>query len=230
LNCISLCPRSGVEFSRHLNGPASADAVIDASRRTFLIKGAVAALGVWAAGRFLNDAIRALASVTENVDAPVLPPGVADAEHFNRTCTSCQLCAVNCPGGVIKSSAHGFGPVRLDYAHAGCQYDCALCSAVCPSGALRYIALEDKQWLRIGEAIFEAPLCRVVKENAPCDLCAKACPKGAIFTMDGPLGLQIPEVNVFHCIGCGNCEAVCPVRPKAIHVRGIKQRLMSFGG
>ncbi len=224
LNCISFCPRGSIGFSRQTGRAVSADTAAESSRRAFLIKSASVALGVFAASIPLGGTLRALARPHTDTDNPVLPPGAGDAGRFARKCTSCQLCALNCPADIIKP-AHGFGPVRLDFTRSGCRYDCALCSAVCPYGALQYMTLEDKQWLRLGEAVWDAPLCRAVKDNIPCDLCAQACPKGAIFMQDSPAGLKVPEVAAFHCIGCGNCEAVCPVRPKAIRVRGSEQQL-----
>jgi ferredoxin len=226
LNCVSLCPKGSIGFSWRPYGRGS---VASASRREFLVKGAAVVLGVSTAGHVLGGSIRALARTGKDYAGVIFPPGALDVERFARTCTSCQMCAINCPASIIEPS-YAFGPVFLNYANAGCRDDCTRCNTICPSGALRQLALEDKKLLRIGEALFEMPLCRVSKENVQCDLCAKACPKGAIFMVDGPAGLQIPEVNAFHCIGCGNCEAVCPVRPKAIRVRGIEQRMMGFEG
>jgi formate hydrogenlyase subunit 6/NADH:ubiquinone oxidoreductase subunit I len=185
-------------------------------------------LGITVAVHPLGGTIRSLIRVKRNGDGLIFPPGAVNAGRFTGKCTSCNLCAINCPESVIKPSVYGFGPIRLDYGHAGCRYDCTLCNSVCPTGALQRLTLEDKQWLKIGEAIFDASLCRVVKDNIPCDLCARACPKEAIFMKDGPAELKIPEVATFHCIGCGNCEAVCPVRAKAIRVRGMEQQSMGF--
>jgi polyferredoxin len=223
LNCVSFCPHGSIEFSRRSVDSSLANTSVNASRRAFLAKGISAAVGITVARYPLGGAIRALALAGGYSDGLIFPPGAADAGRFARTCTNCQLCAINCPASIIKPSAYGFGPVHLDYSHSGCQYDCSLCNAVCPTGALRRLTLEDKQWLKIGEAVFDAQLCRVVKDNTPCDLCARACPKEAIFMVDGLAGLKIPEVATFHCIGCGNCEAICPVRPKAIRVRGMEQ-------
>ncbi|GHS92885.1 ferredoxin [Synergistales bacterium] len=216
LNCLSLCPRGSVTFS---------GVVADDSRRAFLIKGCAAVFGAAASGYALARPVRALARLGNNTEGMVFPPGASDRESFVKKCTSCRLCAISCPVDIIKPSAL-LGPVRLNYANSGCRYDCAACNAVCPSGALRHLTLENKQWLKIGEAVFDSPLCRVIKENKPCDLCAKACPKEAIFMADGANGLKIPEVNAFHCIGCGACYAICPMSPKAINVKGIEQQMM----
>ena len=223
MNC--LCPRGGIEFSRGQTAP------ISQSRRRFIIKSGAAALGIFAAGSSLGKPILAIAGASGNYDGLVFPPGAIDRKRFARTCTSCQVCALNCPEDIIKPSENFLGffePVHLDYTHSGCRDDCARCSAVCPSGALQRVSPDDKKWLRIGESSVDALKCRVVKENTACDLCARVCPKEAIYMTDGPAGClaPIPEVNAYHCIGCGACQAVCPMLPKAIAVGGIEQEMM----
>jgi ferredoxin len=225
MNCISFCPQGTIEFSRSEMVNWMTETTAKESRRAFLAKSSAFALGILAAGHALGGTIRAIARTGETYKNLVFPPGALNGERFARTCTSCQLCAINCPSGIIKS-ARLLGPVTLDYNHASCKYDCALCSSLCPSGALKRVAIEEKQWLRIGESVLDTSLCRVLKEKTMCDLCAQACPKGAIFLIDNPSGLKIPEVNAYHCIGCGACQAICPVEPKAIRVIGIEQNMM----
>lgn len=227
LRCVSVCPGRGLAYvGKPRSDTVAGDGVADSGRRGFLVAGAAAALGAAGAGFGFSGTIRGLARAAENADGLILPPGAGDAERFARQCTSCQMCTMGCPAGVITPSPYGFGPVRVDYSRSGCQYDCVLCGSICPSGALRRLELTDKQWLKIGEAVFDAPKCRVIAEGVACTLCAAACPKDAIFMMEGPNGLDVPEVAAFHCIGCGACQAACPVRPKAIAVKAIEQRPM----
>lgn len=225
LKCLSLCPGGAVSYSRNAKPRAAVEPSVDASRRGFLVTGA-AVLGAAGIGRVFGGAVRGLARSAENTGGLIFPPGAFDADRFARQCTACQLCTMNCPAQIIKPSPYVFGPVRLEYSRAGCQYDCALCGAVCPSGALQRLSLEDKQWLKVGEAAVDAAKCRVVKDNGQCSLCKEACPKSAIFMMDSPNGLEVPEVAAFHCIGCGVCEAVCPMHPKAVTVTAVEQRPM----
>ncbi|MDR1535658.1 MAG: 4Fe-4S dicluster domain-containing protein [Planctomycetota bacterium] len=224
LNCLSACPGRSIAYTRRSSPPPPEPGGV--SRRGFLLVSAAAGIGALGVGRGLAGAVRALALTAENMEGAVLPPGALKAELFVGRCTGCRICSLHCPPGIIKASPLGFAPVRLDYSQSGCAYECTACNGVCPSGALRPLALADKQWLKIGEAEYERDKCRVVRYGEPCGACARACPKGAIFLEDGPNGLRIPVVAAYHCIGCGACRAACPGRPKAMAVKPIEQRPM----
>ena len=232
MQCASVCPNGSMVYAL-VGGTASrqhagGEATVDNSRRNFLLAGSALVIGAVAAGRGFSHAFRNVARAVENVHDLILPPGAIDSERFARQCTGCQVCAAACPAGIIKPSPFGFGPVRLEYSRNGCDYNCTRCNTVCPSGALQALDLVDKQWLKIGEARVDLPNCRIVKDGIACDLCVKACPKGAILMVDGPDGFVVPEVAAFHCIGCGVCRAICPVAPKAIAVGAIEQQPMGF--
>lgn len=229
LQCTSVCPSGSVGYTSAAPSHTANEAPpVDGSRRGFLLAGAAVALGAAGTGFGLSGVIRRAAGAAENAADLVLPPGAIGAERFARRCTSCQLCTASCPAGIIAPSPYGFGPVRLDYTHAGCRYDCTACNTVCPSGALRQLELADKQWLKVGEAVFDARKCRVTTHGEACSLCAEACPKEAIFMVEGSSGLPLPEVAAFHCIGCGMCQAVCPAKPKALVVQAIEQKPMGI--
>lgn len=218
LNCLSLCTTGGIGYSQMWFGAKPVNtATVDGARRAFLAKGVAAAVGVAAAGCGLRSAIGADA-VAGEAGGGILPPGAGDAARFDRLCTSCQLCASSCPTRIIRPTWWGFGPVRLNFDAGRCDYECARCSAACPTGALRRLSLADKQWLRIGEATLDEALCRIAADGEPCDLCARACPTGAIYQ---PVPQHLPEVNAYHCIGCGACQSVCPTTPKAVTVGAI---------
>ncbi len=232
LQCVSVCARGGVAYAL-AGSPTSRQRVdtavaVDSSRRKFLLAGSVIVVGATALGRGFSRVFQGVARAADNVRGLILPPGAIDSERFARHCTGCQVCAATCPAKIIKPSPFGFGPVRLDFSENGCAYDCTRCNAACPSDALRPFNLVDKQWLRIGEAKVELPKCRIVKDGVACGMCAKACPKGAIFMTPGPDGVDVPEVAAFHCIGCGVCRAVCSVTPKAITVTAVEQLPMGF--
>lgn len=229
MNCVACCPNGSISLSRQKKDESAPENPADPSRRIFILKGAALTFGVVSAGHILGGPIRALARSNKSVPGLVLPPGAMDSGRFMSSCTSCQLCALGCPTKVIRPSQYVLGPVHLEFDHGACHHDCTLCNEVCPSGALRRLSLEDKQWLKIGEASCDISKCRAVKENVACYLCSKICPKGAIYMIDAPnspKNLEVPEVAAFHCIGCGACQSVCPMTPKAITVTGVEQTMM----
>ncbi len=226
MQCVSACPRGSITYASYQRSEGRA--VVDVSRRKFLLAGSALVLGAFAVGRGFSHVFQQIAHAADNVRNLILPPGAINSERFARQCTGCHVCIANCPANIIQPSPSGFGPVRIEYTEHGCQYDCTRCNTVCPSGALQPLALVDKQWLKIGEARIDLPLCRIVKDGIACALCAKACPKQAIFMADRPDGIGVPEVAAFHCIGCGVCKAICPVTPNAITVTSIEQQPMGF--
>jgi polyferredoxin len=226
MNCVSLCPNASIFLSGKPGKRDDKDVSLNRSRRDFLINGSIVALGVMTAWHVLGSSIRSLARKGKSAEELILPPGAMDAGKFMAGCTSCHLCALNCPTNVIKPAPYALGPVRLNFNHGACDYGCTKCNNVCPSGALKTLSLEEKQWLKIGEALFDASKCKVIKENKACDLCVQACPKGAIYTADGSNGLKIPDVLTYHCIGCGTCQSICPMLPKAITIAPIPQARM----
>lgn len=223
MSCFSLCPTGGISLSRADFHEASVEVPVNRARREFLIKGTVALLGTVTAGHMLGGPIRSFARRGQNAEGLILPPGAMDSEDFLLMCTGCHFCALNCPSRVIKPSRHAFGPVRLNYGNGACLYGCTRCNQVCPSGALKPLSLKDKQRLKIGEAVLDESKCMVFRDKKACELCAQACPKGTVYMLGGPDNLKIPEVNAFHCIGCGACQRVCPMKPKAITIMGINQ-------
>lgn len=229
MNCLAQCPGEGISLSRRPEKELIPNSPVDPSRRTFIAKGAAFTLGAVTAGHFLGAPIRSFARANRTMEGAVLPPGAMSTERFMAICTSCQLCTLNCPSGVIQPSPYALGPVHLEFDHGACHHDCSRCNAICPSGALQPMTLEDKQWLKIGEAFCEDSKCRAIKENVACYICSKICPKGAIFMREATNGLEVPEVSAFHCIGCGACQSVCPMTPKAITVTGVEQSVMGFG-
>lgn len=52
-------------------------------------------------------------------------------------------------------------------------------------------------------------------KNSGCFACAERCDAGAIRLIPG-VGIRI---NAQLCTGCGTCEYVCPVKPKAVSMQ-----------
>lgn len=102
-----------------------------------------------------------------------------------------------------------------------CEYRCTLCGQVCPTGAIEKLELEDKQKIKIGLAMIDRGRCLPYAHATPCLVCEEVCPtpKKAIWlepvTGKNRKGKEVilkqPKVDLDLCIGCGICEAKCPV-------------------
>lgn len=113
-----------------------------------------------------------------------------------------------------------------------CEHRCTLCGQVCPTGAIRNLPLEEKMEVRIGTAMIDKGRCLPFASATPCLVCEEVCPtsKKAIWLEDvrvkdrdgREVPVRQPHVDLSLCIGCGICEARCPVlgRP-AIYVSSV---------
>ena len=113
-----------------------------------------------------------------------------------------------------------------------CEYRCTLCGQVCPTGAIRQLGLEEKMKVRIGLAMVDKNRCLPWSHATPCIVCEEVCPtskkaiwleKAEVMDQNGnTIMVQRPMVDLNTCIGCGICEAKCPVGGKAaIYVTNI---------
>ena len=240
MNCTAVCCFGAVALGRGSRLVAatvtSADdsASVDVSRRAFCVDGAVAvaALALGASGGYalsrlaggVQAASGALSPVADGGAAAasgtclMMPPGGGVWSRFSAKCISCQLCVAVCPSGIIVPGNTVDGGVRIDLSHGYCRYDCNRCNEVCPTDALLPLSLAEKQKTQIGVASFSAEHCRTVQDEQECGLCVKACPTGALELRTFPTGLSIPRLTASKCIGCGACQDVCPVSPKAMTV------------
>jgi len=188
--------------------------------RNLFLKGSAAALAA------IPMAAWALPTGLQKRTLNARPPGAVD--NFGEKCTACQLCANRCPMQVIKPAfmENGFTGMMQPYLyfqpHCYCNYECTICSDVCPNGALEHMTVEQKKIRQIGIVNFVVDECIVKSENQDCGACAEHCPTGAVEMVPYQNGLTIPEIEPNICIGCGACESICPVRPRAIFIEGLR--------
>lgn len=229
-NCLAACKFASLSYTPalpHKRQPQIPPATPpDGQRRRLLLHsltGAVATVaGGWGLATRKQDEL-------ENLEfrepTPVLPPGAGDAEHYTSRCTSCYLCLAQCPTNVLRPAVLELGvagmlqPV-LDYRRGFCEYECNRCSQVCPTDAIRPLPLAQKKEVQIGVAKLYKKHCVVFKLKKDCSACSEHCPTQAILTKPYQDNLYAPHLNKQRCIGCGACEHVCPVNPKAIVVEG----------
>jgi len=171
-----------------------------------------------------------------NPSRKVRPPGVDSEEEFLALCIRCNKCADVCPTKGIEPDntslstlgtpeLKGYCAVYLDLvdptpsknrSFRGLRSSaelCFRCINACPTGALRNVSVED---LKMGVAEVNRSTCLAWRYNI-CYRCVDICVFDAV-EIRGSGGIEVNEVL---CVGCKQCEYICPVPSKAIVVRPI---------
>ena len=166
----------------------------------------------------------------------IRPPGVLDEERFAQRCLRCFQCVRSCPNQIIKISRLSVDlrsvlTPSIEYGEYGCDYYCQVCQQVCPNYAIPLQPLELKQRTRMGLARIDESLCVVYAEKINCLVCEEFCPvpEKAIKVITETrvvegreTELRYPVMSPSLCIGCGVCQANCPITPeKAITVETV---------
>lgn len=230
MECMASCPKDAIELVRRRKSDlVDADMPSMAERRKILLATGIAAAGALA----VSKGVKKLPAATQLSDRAIVPPGAGSQERFLASCTGCGLCISNCKGKCLQWATDEYGwrgfmlPVmKFSGSNPGkCEYECTACNNICPTGALIPLSLKRKKLYRIGLAEFYSDLCLACTDDYPCGACAEHCPTGALeMVEDAASGVTIPQVNTDLCIGCGNCEFACPVRPlAAIRIKPLKE-------
>jgi len=150
----------------------------------------------------------------------IRPPGALPEPEFLDACIRCERCMKACPTNglqpcVFETGLNGLWTPRLVPRTGPCERNCNLCGRVCPTGAIRRLSLEEKTYAKLGNAVIDRTRCIAWAENRVCLVCDEACPYNAIDAFSKVISgkdLLRPYVNTSYCVGCGVCEARCPVK------------------
>ncbi len=220
-DCVA-CPRPGtMGIGLHAAMSGGADGATHASRRAFM-----AALGV---GATYGVAVRLGLHRLEVHPKLIRPPGAIirppsgllrrmSEQEFRDLCVRCGNCMRACPTGGLQPALGQAGwdgvftPVLIPQI-GFCEQECNVCSRVCPTGALRLHTIEEKNDIKLGLATINPDTClpwQRGEEYRLCLVCVEHCPYQAVVA-EMHEGQLRPFMRLDKCVGCGQCEHVCPV-------------------
>ncbi|MBN2079363.1 MAG: 4Fe-4S binding protein [Spirochaetes bacterium] len=242
LDCMEGCPGGKTDFAFRLdqrniadNVPAVRDTAGTDDGGPSLTRGRFIILGL---GSLLASLCASLASAPRakrlrpGTAANLRPPGSLPEDEFIRRCIRCGNCMKVCPTNLLQPAPFSAGPgaawaPRFDTDRGYCEYPCTLCGRVCPTGAIRELAVPEKQRLQIGLAVFDKKICIPYAEGKDCIVCEEHCPVPdkairLVETIVKGVRVKQPVVVPELCIGCAICEHKCPTEPdKGIYVMKV---------
>jgi len=246
LNCLSTCPEGAIRFKPFARAAAPAGGV-DLPRRQLI--------GAALAGAAVVPLLRA--TTAEAGPEAIRPPGSLAEDAFLARCVRCGACVNACPTGALQPSLTTAGleglytPVLVPR-RGWCEPSCTRCGQVCPTAAIAPLTPETKGWTRtasagaqrpvkIGTAFFDWGRCLPWAMAIPCVVCEEVCPTSpkaitlepaALTRPDGrAVKLGRPRIDPDLCVGCGLCEAKCPVAaPAAVRVTRAGESRDARGG
>jgi MauM/NapG family ferredoxin protein len=216
--CRSICPKKA--FAQ----PSSSTPVSESRRDLLLAAGVgLGVVAIEAVSKSLPNKTKVMAN--RPWVRLLRPPGALKEDAFVVTCNRCGECINACPTKALvptslEAGLLGVATPRFVPRRGRCMVDgCLTCSHVCPTGALAPVQREN---LSLGTAHIHHDLCLAWAKNTRCLLCVEVCPTFAL-SIDQK---GRPVVDQEKCIGCGACEAGCPVNGAAIRVynQGEKRR------
>ncbi|MDD5422429.1 MAG: 4Fe-4S binding protein [Candidatus Omnitrophota bacterium] len=226
MDCVYNCPKHITRFG--FSGPGGAEDPkpqdnapgSGISRRQFM---ALALSSVFLTGFRFGKRLRPSYS---NV---IRPPAALKEEEFLDRCIRCGNCMKVCITNglqpvLLKAGVEGIWTPELVPEMGYCEYQCTLCGNTCPTGAIPPLTVEKKRLVRLGTAEIDRSICIPWAEGKECIVCEEFCPvaQKAIKLKKEPSGASVvskPYVSEDLCVGCGICQAKCPVRPaRAIRV------------
>lgn len=231
-NCLSQCPENSVRLSMAHRASKAGDTMDARKRHSLMALAAIMAFPRIVFARIATPLVYVKNTIPVKKNYPVTPPGSVSIDHFVSSCTACYLCVSHCPGKVIQPGladygASGFLMPRMDNKKGFCNFTCTTCGEVCPAGAIKPLALEEKQQIQIGVVHFIRENCIVITQKTECGACSEHCPTKAV-SMVVEAGLRVPRINPKICVGCGACEYACPSIPyKSIYVDGNPVHLIA---
>lgn len=162
-------------------------------------------------------------------DRLIRPPGAKPENAFVSGCVRCGECMAVCPTNALQPALgegglEALGTPIIVPRIGPCTQECSACGHVCPARVIEPFVVEEKSYLFMGTARVDRSACVAWAQGRRCMVCDEACSYDAI-TADVGNGVGRPIVNQDLCVGCGLCEFVCPVEPRAaIHVSGAGDR------
>jgi polyferredoxin len=227
MTCDDACPKNAVSFGFTKASPQT----LDLGRRQVLLAGG-AGLASVAVSRTAPafDASRANPGL-------IRPPGSRPEAEFLARCVKCGECMKVCTTNALQptfleAGAEGIWSPVLVPARGYCEFKCTLCGQVCPTGAIQPLSPAQKAEWRLGTAMFDRGRCLPHAHATPCIVCEEVCPTPtkAIWFEEAVVRdrtgqeqkVKQPHVDLKLCIGCGICEAKCPIADRpGVYVTSI---------
>lgn len=241
MNCIDDCPEDALSYTWRGLDVKQAIPAPDFSKRRLVF----ASIGGVLAYPFIRNHGM---NTNENFSPALMrPPGSVEEIQFLAKCIKCDQCINACPTNVLQPATfkeagfEGLWTPVMNFNLSHCQLKCTMCSEVCPTGAIRKITAEEKLGkgayaeqgpIRLGTAFYDLGRCLPHAMEIPCVVCEEVCPVSpkAIQCKDEEIKdvygnivvLNKPFIVPDLCIGCGICQAECPVKDaRAVYVTAV---------